>query len=118
MDALNLPGHLFRVHSDENDICNYLKQWPKKFTSGKEIGRWAAGKHRYREDPYWAVQPLSRLVEKQIIETDCNDYYRMIQKEKKKVKKWISPELQKILEQSGKEFDGVIDKPEPEDPKQ
>src|SRR5690349_513529 len=100
MDASYSPGHLFHVISDEQDICNYLKQWPKQFTSGKEVGRLAAGKHRYREDPYWATQPLIRLVEKQVIETDCNGHYRMIQKEKKKVKKWISPELQRILEQS------------------
>ncbi len=115
MDEWQQPGHLPRVDADEKDICDFLKQWPKQFTSGKEICRRAAGKHRYREDPYWATQPLIRLVEKTIVETDGNSHYRLLQKEKKRVKRWISPELKKLLEESGREFDGV-DIGETEDP--
>src|SRR5882724_10387736 len=46
------------MDADEQDICNYLKQWHKQFISGREICRRAGGKRRFRDDPYWANQPL------------------------------------------------------------
>ena len=97
------------MEADDQEIVNYLKQWPSQFVAGREISRRAAGKHRYREDPYWANQPLSRLLEKSSIETDGSGHYRLVQKEKKKVKKWIAPHIKKILEESGKQFDGALD---------
>jgi len=91
------------MDADEQDICNYLKQWQKQFISGREICRRAGGKRRFRDDPFWANQPLLRLVEKQIIETDPGGHYRLIQKEKnQRPHQWISPELRRILEQGGK----------------
>ena len=105
------------MDADEQDICNYLKQWPKQFISGREIARRAGGKHRSRQDPLWANQVLLRMVEKQILETDRSGHFRMTQQEvKPRDKKWISPELQKLLEESGKKFEGVIEIADPEDP--
>jgi len=105
------------MDADEQDICNYLKQWPKQFISGREIARRAGGKRRSREDPLWATQVLLRMVEKQILETDRSNHFRVLQKEVKPGdKKWISPELQKLLEESGKKFSGVIEIEEPEEP--
>src|SRR5438034_9382380 len=95
------------MDADEQEICNYLKQWPKQFVSRREICRRAAGKHRFREDPYWATQPLLRLVEKAILETDAAGHFRLLRKEKKQAKKWISPQLKKILEQSGQTFEAL-----------
>jgi hypothetical protein len=96
------------MDADEQEIVNYLKQWPKQFTSGREICRRAGGKWRFRDEPYWATEPLLRLVEKKILEMDGGGHYRLIQKKKKQEdKQWISPELKKILEESGKTFDNL-----------
>ena len=96
------------MDADEQDICNYLKQWPKQYIAGREICKRAAGKHRYREDPYWANQPLQRLVERGILERDATSHFRLLQ-EKKKPKKWVSPQIKKILEESGKNFDEILE---------
>jgi len=96
------------MDADEQDICNYLKQWQKQFISGREICRRAGGKRRFREDPFWANQPLLRLVERQIIEADAGGHFRLVQKEKKqRPQKWISPELRKILEEGGKKLEDL-----------
>src|SRR5260221_11307402 len=97
------------MDADEQDICNYLKSWPRVFVSGRDINRRAAGKHRFRDDPYWANQPLLRLVEKGILESDAGGHFRLILKEQKQPKQWLSPQIKKILEESGKDFDGILD---------
>jgi len=98
------------MDADEQDICNYLKQWPKQFISGREICRRAGGKWRPRDEPSWANQILLRMVEKRILQTDAAGHFRLIQTEKKPPeKKWISPQLKKLLEESGKKFEGVIE---------
>ena len=104
------------MDADEQEIITYLKQWGRQFVSGREICRRAAGKHRYREDPYWATQPLLRLVERAILETDASGHFRLIPENKKPrgPKKWISPQLKKILEQSGKDFGDALDADEPD----
>ena len=98
------------MDADEIDICNYLKTWPKQFISGAEISRRAAGKRRFREEPTWANQPLIRLVEKGRIESDAGGHYRLIPTERKRhLKRFVSPQIQKILEASGKSFEGVFE---------
>ncbi len=97
------------MDADEQDICNYLKTWPRQFISIREICKRASGKLRYRDDPYWAYQVVLRLVEKGVLETDNNNHYRLKLEEKKAGrKKWVSPQIQKILEESGKDFGGAI----------
>ena len=103
------------MDADEQDICNYLKQWPQQFISGREIGRRAGGKRRSKEDPLWATPVLSRMVEKQILETDRSGHFRIFKKETKpQEKKWISPEIQKLLEESRKKMEKVIEIDAPE----
>lgn len=98
------------MDADERDICIYLKSWLGQFVSGREIARRAGGKWRYRQEPEWAMPVLGRLVERGIIETDSTGHYRLVKKEKKeKPKKWVSPQIRKILEQSGKEFGGITE---------
>ncbi len=105
------------MDADERDICNYLKAWPGQFVSGREVSRRASGKRRFREEPNWAPPVLSRLVEKGIIESDSTGHYRLRPAEKKtRPTKWISPQIKKILEASGKDFGGVITVDEPENP--
>ena len=66
------------MDADENEIVAYLKQFGRQFVSGREICRRAAGKQRYREEPYWANQPLLRLVERRILETDSGGHFRIV----------------------------------------
>ncbi len=104
------------MDADEKDIITFLKQWGSQFVSGREICRRAGGKHRFRDDPYWANQPLLRLVERAILETDSAGHFRLIEENRKRraQKKWIAPHLRKILEQSGKDFGGALDAGEPD----
>jgi len=97
------------MQPEEREICVYLKSLPGQFVSARDIARRAGGKSRYAKDPHWAVPALARLLEQKIIETDSTKHYRLIMKEDKKPKKWISPQVQKILEKSGKDFTHVIE---------
>src|SRR5947207_835381 len=103
------------MDADEKQICNYLKAFPKQFISTKEISRRAGGKWRYRDEPEWATQPLIRLVDKGIVDSDASGHYCLkARKEKDKRKKWVSPQIQKLLEKSGKNFSEVINVEEDE----
>ena len=93
------------MDADERDICNFLRAYPGQFISGGEIARRAAGRHRLRADAEWAAPVLTRLVEQGILENDYTGHYRLRQKPRKeKPAKWVSPQIKKILEQSGKDF--------------
>jgi hypothetical protein len=97
------------MDSDEREIFEYLKGWPKHFVSAREICVRASGKRRYREEPNWAYPVLNRLLEQDLIETDSLGHYRIKKLEQRggKRSRWISPQIAKILRNSGKEFDGV-----------
>lgn len=97
------------MQPEEREICTYLKSLPGQWVSAREIARRAGGKSRYRENPHWAVPFISRLLERKLIETDSTHQYRLTAKQDKKQKKWISPQVQKILEKSGKDFTHVIE---------
>ena len=98
------------MDADERDICLYLKGWPGQFVSLAEVCRRAGGKRRYREDPNWAVPILVRLVERGFIESDSTGHYRLKPRTKKEKKqRWVSPQIQKILEKSGKKFDQTFE---------
>jgi hypothetical protein len=100
----------------EKDICEYLKAARGQFVPTREIARRAGGKWRYHEDPNWATPVLVRLVEMGILESDATGYYRLRPKEKSKPKKWISPQIQSILERSGRDFGSVLEVDKPDDP--
>ena len=104
------------MDAEEKEICTYLKSWSQQFVSAREICRRAGGKRRYRDDPHWAMPFLARLVDKKLVESDATGHYRLRQKEKKKKdKKWVSPEIQQILEKSSKDFSQVFDLEDMED---
>src|SRR5260221_4728743 len=96
------------MDADERDICLYLRAFPGEFVSFKDISRRAAGKRRYRNEPAWATPVLPRMVEKGLIESDSTGHYRLkIRAEKEKAQgRWVSPQIRRILEKSGKELDG------------
>jgi hypothetical protein len=97
------------MDADQNDICQFLKSWPGQFVSGKEICRRAGGKWRYREDEKWALPVLQRMIEDHLVESDTTGHFRLIQRRDKKSdqQRWISPHIRRILEQSGRDFEGV-----------
>src|ERR1035437_2765409 len=97
------------LDADEREIFYYLKSWKIQSISPREICRRASGKSRFREFPDWAKPLLVRMVEKGILETDASGYYRIRPVPRKdKRSKWVSPQLAKILEESGKDFKDVI----------
>ncbi len=106
--------------AEEKDICTYLKSWPGQFVSGAEIARRACGKWRFREDPNWAMPILTRMVEQRFLESDSTGHFRLLAlARREKQKKWLSPQIRKILERAGKiedvlEIDENLD-PTPED---
>jgi len=106
---------MLAMDSAEKEICNYLKAYRGQFVSPKEIARRAGGKWRFRENPNWASQVLLRLLEKNILECDPSGYYRLRPIEKKKPKRWVSPQIKAILEQSGKDFGELLEQDEQED---
>ncbi len=95
------------MQAKERDICTYLKSLPGQFVSAREIARRAGGKSRHRENPHWAAPVIAKLLEKKVIETDSAHNYRLIVKERKP-KRWISPQMKKILEANGN-FTHVIE---------
>jgi DNA-binding PadR family transcriptional regulator len=97
------------MDADERDICIYLKSWAGQFVHQTEISRRASTKRRYDKEPAWAVPALNRLVEKGFLEADTTGHYRLRPRTKKdKSKRWVSPEMRKILQKSGKGFDQVF----------
>lgn len=93
------------MDADEKDICTFLKSFPGQYVAQREICRRAGGKWRYREDPNWAAPVLLRLVEKGVVQDDSAGHFRLVQKEKKKKPKWVSPQIREILRKSGKTFE-------------
>src|SRR5512136_283839 len=98
------------MDADEKDICMYLKGWSGQFVSGREIARRAGGKKRFRDQPDWAPPVLNRLVEKGIVESDSTGHYRLKPVSKKtRAQRYLSPQVKRILEASGKNFYGVFE---------
>ena len=99
------------MDADEKEISDFLKSYPNQFVSAREICKRAGGKWRFREDDKWALPVLQRMLEQQLVEADTTGHYRLIPDKKKKDKKkwWASPDMKKILQQSGKQFDNVVD---------
>ena len=94
------------MESDEREICTYLKSWPGQFISGREIARRAGGRKRFLRDPNWATPILAILVEKGVLESDPSGHFRLVPNDKaEKAKRWLSPQIRKILERSEKEID-------------
>lgn len=100
---------ILMMDADEREIFYYLKGWQKEFVSATEICRRAGGKRRFREDPTWAKPILMRMVEKGILDTDTSGYFRLkpIPKREKN-RRWVSPQIARILNNSGKDYSDVI----------
>jgi DNA-binding IclR family transcriptional regulator len=64
------------MDADEIEIVNYLQTWGNQYVSTKEICR-RANKRRFSQDNYWAQEPLARLKDNGIVESDARGRYRL-----------------------------------------
>ena len=95
------------MDADERDIFQFLKTWGDKFTNAREIARRASAKKRFHEDPEWAKPVLKRMEERGILESDILGRFRVKPVGKRKAgKRWISPDIAKILNESGVKMEG------------
>lgn len=98
------------MDADEKLICDYLRGMRRQFVSAREICRRADTKKRWQQDPRWAIRLLTTMVDKKLIETDSLGHYRIKQEgKKKKPERWVAPQIAKILKDSGKEFENVVE---------
>jgi hypothetical protein len=98
------------MDADEREIFQFLKSRGVEFVHPREICRRAAGKHRFNEDPEWAKSVLIRMSERGILETNATGHYRLKPIPKKnKSKRWVSPDIAKILKESGVEIESAGD---------
>lgn len=98
------------MDAEEREIYFYLKSFRKEFISAREISRRAGGKRRFRHDENWAKPALTRMVDRGILEADPAGHYRIkpFEPDARKKKKWVSPQIQRILQQSGKDYSTVV----------
>ena len=93
------------MDTEERDIFQFLKTWGADFTSAREIARRAASKKKFYDDPEWAKPILMRMEERGILESDIQGRYRIKPLPKKREKKWVAPDIAKILKESGVEVE-------------
>ena len=99
------------MDADERDICHYLATWGEQFVHVKEVCRRAAGKRRFATEPDWAREPLLRLVDRGVVEADSVSRYRLVPDKEHKNKKWVAPDINKILQEGGVGFRSLHTKP-------
>ncbi len=94
------------MDADERDIYQFLKTWGAEYVGAVEIARRAGSKKKFYEDPNWAKQVLMRMAERNILESDSQGRYRIKPLSRKdKNKRWIAPDISKILHESGVEVE-------------
>ena len=105
------------MDAEEREVCNYLKGFPGQFVHFKQVCRRAGGKKRFRKDHFWAIPVIKRLVEKKMVETDDENHCRLLRPGQltESKRRWVSPQVMRILKAAGKGDDGVFVIPDPEE---
>ena len=94
------------MDSDEREIYQFLKTWGSEYVGAVEIARRAGSKKRFYEEPDWAKVVLMRMAERNILESDSQGRYRIKPLSRKdKNKRWVAPDIAKILHESGVEVE-------------
>jgi hypothetical protein len=94
------------MDGDERDIFQFLKTRGTDFVGAMEICRRAGNKQRFFQDPNWAKVVLMRMEERAILESDSQGRYRIKPISRKdKNKRWVAPDIAKILNESGVEVE-------------
>ena len=97
------------MDADEREIYQFLKSWGTQFVHTREICRRAAGRKRFNDEPEWAKPVLLRMAERGILESNATGHYRIKPVKKKKGKRWVSPDIAKILKEGGVEVESAGD---------
>jgi hypothetical protein len=98
------------MDGDEREIFYFLKSRGEEFVNAREIARRAGGKRKFHEDAEWAKPLLVRMTERGILECDAQGRYRVKPVGKKgKNKRWVSPDVAKVLQESGVEVEGATE---------
>ena len=92
---------------DEREIFLFLKTYGSDFVAMREVCRRAGGRRRYHQDHEWAVPILLRMSERGILETNAEGQYRVKPSKTKKQERHISPDIAKILKESGVQVEGA-----------
>jgi predicted transcriptional regulator of viral defense system len=94
------------MDGDEREIYQFLKTWGTEYVGAMEIARRATIKKRFYEEPDRAKQVLMRMAERGILESDSQGRYRIKPLSRKdKNKRWMAPDISKILHDSGVEIE-------------
>ena len=94
------------MDGDERDIFQFLKTRGADFVNAMEISRRAGHKQRFYDEPDWATVVLMRMGERGILESDSQGRYRIKPIARKdKNKRWVAPDIAKILNESGVEVE-------------
>jgi hypothetical protein len=92
------------MDGDEREIYQFLKTWGTTYVGATEIARRATIKKRFYEEPDWAKQVLLRMEDRGILESDSQGRYRIkAASTRDKNKRWVAPDIAKILNESGVE---------------
>jgi hypothetical protein len=90
------------MDADEREIYQFLKSWGSQFIATREVCRRAGGKRRFQEEPDWAKPVLLRMGERGVLESNATGHFRIKRLPRKSGdKRWVSPDIAKILEESG-----------------
>jgi hypothetical protein len=92
---------------DEREIFLFLKTYGADFVAAREICRRAGGRRRYHQDHEWAIPIVVRMAERGILEMNAEGQYRVKPSKVKKQERFVSPEIAKILKESGVEVEGA-----------
>jgi len=95
---------------DEREIRLYLKSYPGQYVSPRIISRRVGDRRRREQEPLWALPVLARMLEKDIIESDAQGHYRIKKPSTDRPRRtFVSPQVQRILERSSKDFSRVYE---------
>ena len=98
------------MDGDEREIFHVLKTWGSEFVGAVEIARRAGIKKRFYDEPDWAKPVLMRMADRGILESDSSGRYRIKPISRKdKQKRWVAPDIAKILQESGVEVEDSND---------
>jgi hypothetical protein len=110
LDSAVRLWHFSLMDADEREIYQFLKSRGTEFVHTREISRRAGGKRRFYEDQEWAKPVLLRMSERGILECNATGHFRLKPIPKKnKGKRWVSPDIAKILKESGVQIESAGD---------
>ena len=93
------------MDADEREIFDFLSTFGEQWVNAKEICRRASTKKRFNEDNNWAKPILQRMKERHAIEGDELGRYRIKPEAKGHKGRWVSPDIERILRESGVKAD-------------